>query len=57
MATTIAVAVVAPTIDSLPDETFLTFMRKRGKIGGQHKVPRVLDAQQLAEIAASITRR
>lgn len=48
---------LAPTVDSLPDGAFLAFMQKRGKVGGQHKVPRVLDEQQLLEISASITPR
>lgn len=39
-----------PTVASLPAGTFLAFMKKRGKIGGQHKVPRVLDREQLAEL-------
>ena len=48
---------LAPTIDSLPEGAFLEFMRKRSKIGGQHKVPRVLDQQQQDEIRASLTLR
>lgn len=39
-----------PAVDSLPIGTFLDFMKKRGKVGGQHKVPRVLDEEQLREI-------
>ena len=29
-------------VDVLPTEQFLEFMRARGKVGGQHKFPRVL---------------
>jgi hypothetical protein len=48
---------LAPAVESLPAGTFVEFMRKRGKIGGQHKVPRVLDPSQLADLDAAITHR
>jgi hypothetical protein len=36
-------------IDILPTETFIEWMRKQGKLGGQHKFPRVLKKQQLED--------
>ncbi len=48
---------LAPAVDSLPAGTFVEFMRKRGKVGGQHKVPRVLDPSQLADFDAIICER
>ena len=38
--------------DVLPPGTFLAFLQRRGKIGGQHKMPRVLDDAQLRELTA-----
>ena len=46
-----------PAVEPLPPGTFLAFMKRRGKIGGQHKVPRVLDAAQLAELRRTIPKR
>jgi hypothetical protein len=37
------------TLEVLPEEKFLQFMRLRGKIGGQHKFPRVLKGKQLQD--------
>jgi hypothetical protein len=34
-------------VDILPSETFIDWMRANGKMGGQHKFPRVLKKQQL----------
>jgi len=48
---------LAPAIDSMPAGEFLAFMHRRGKIGGQHKVPRVLDQEQLDELRAAIAQR
>ena len=36
-------------LDVLPEEKFLEFMRARGKIGGQHKFPRVLKGKLLQD--------
>jgi len=33
----------------LPEETFMEFMKRKGKIGGQHKFPRVLKGKMLEE--------
>ena len=39
-----------PVVEALPAGTFLDFMRRRGKIGGQHKLPRVLDERARREV-------
>jgi len=36
-------------VDIIPSANFIEWMRKQGKIGGQHKFPRVLKKQQLEE--------
>lgn len=36
-------------VDVLPEKTFIQFMRSLGKIGGQHKFPRVLKGKMLEE--------
>jgi hypothetical protein len=36
-------------LDVLPQEQFLQFMRAKGKVGGQHKFPRVLKGQMLED--------
>ena len=36
-------------VDVLPEKTFLEFMDKQGKMGGQHKFPRVLKGPKLDE--------
>jgi hypothetical protein len=36
-------------VDVLPEKTFLDFMEKQGKMGGQHKFPRVLKGTKLDE--------
>jgi hypothetical protein len=33
----------------LPEEKFMEFMRLKGKIGGQHKFPRVLKGKMLQD--------
>ncbi len=33
----------------VPDDVFIEFMNAKGKVGGQHKFPRVLKGQQLAD--------
>ena len=37
------------TLEVLPEEKFLQFMRLKGKVGGQHKFPRVLKGKQLQD--------
>ena len=36
-------------VDVLSEETFMGFMRLKGKVGGQHKFPRVLKGKMLDE--------
>lgn len=36
-------------LDVLPEKTFIQFMRSMGKIGGQHKFPRVLKGKMLED--------
>jgi len=36
-------------LDVLPHERFMEFMRLKGKIGGQHKFPRVLKGRMLED--------
>ena len=36
-------------LDVLPEKTFISFMRSLGKVGGQHKFPRVLKGKMLEE--------
>jgi hypothetical protein len=36
-------------LDVLPENSFMEFMRLKGKIGGQHKFPRVLKGQMLED--------
>ena len=36
-------------ISVLKEETFMTFLKSKGKIGGQHKFPRVLKGKLLEE--------
>jgi GH3 auxin-responsive promoter len=36
-------------VEVLPEETFMRFMQSKGKIGGQHKFPRVLKGKMLEE--------
>ena len=36
-------------LDVLPQERFMEFMRLKGKIGGQHKFPRVLKGRMLED--------
>jgi hypothetical protein len=36
-------------LDVLPEKTFMEFLERKGKIGGQHKFPRVLKGSLLEE--------
>lgn len=36
-------------LDILPEESFMEFMRLKGKVGGQHKFPRVLKGRMLED--------
>ncbi len=42
-------ALKSVTLTVLPEERFLAFMRAKGKVGAQHKFPRVLKGAQFAE--------
>jgi hypothetical protein len=42
-------------MDVLPEQTFMEFMRLKGKIGGQHKLPRVLKGKILEDWQKFIT--
>ena len=37
------------TVTVLPEDTFMDFMKAKGKVGGQHKFPRVLKGKMLEE--------
>jgi hypothetical protein len=39
----------SPKINIVPQETFYTWMRSRGKLGGQHKVPRLSNSREFVE--------
>jgi hypothetical protein len=40
-----------PVLHSLPQGTFYAWMKKKGKLGGQHKVPRLsADRKHLEDI-------
>jgi hypothetical protein len=40
------IALVAPTIHSVAEGTFYNWMKKRGKLGGQNKVPRLSNSRE-----------
>ena len=42
------VGMVAPTVTTLPSGTFYRWMREQGKLGDQHKVPRVTNDRMVA---------
>ncbi len=42
-------ALVAPIIHNVPNGTFLNWMKKRGKLGGQNKVPRLSNDRSYLE--------
>lgn len=44
------VSMVAPLIISAPNGTFAKWMKKLGKMGGQNKVPRILDQAQFDDL-------
>lgn len=50
-------ALVAPKIHSVPEGTFYEWMKKRGKLGGQNKVPRLSNSREYVDdILASLPR-
>jgi hypothetical protein len=52
-----AVGMVAPTVASLPRGTFYQWMRSAGKLGDQHKVPRVTNDRTLADQLLQVASR
>ena len=42
-------ALKAVTVHVLPEKTFMDFMKSKGKMGGQHKFPRVLKGKMLED--------
>ncbi len=42
-------ALVAPTIHAVAEGTFYAWMKKRGKLGGQNKVPRLSNSREYVE--------
>jgi GH3 auxin-responsive promoter len=43
------IALIAPTIHSVSEGTFYNWMKKRGKLGGQNKVPRLSNSREYVE--------
>ncbi len=51
-------ALIAPVIHSVPEGTFYNWMKKRGKLGAQNKVPRLSNSREYVEdILASLTQQ
>ena len=42
-------ALQAPIVSSLPSRTFFAWLKSKGKMGGQHKVPRLQNSRKLIE--------
>ena len=42
-------ALVGPKIHSVPEGTFYNWMKKRGKLGGQNKVPRLFNSREYVD--------
>lgn len=50
-------ALVAPRIHSVPEGTFYEWMKKRGKLGGQNKVPRLSNSREfIDDILSTLSR-
>jgi hypothetical protein len=43
------IALLAPTIHTVTEGTFYNWMKKRGKLGGQNKVPRLSNSREFVE--------
>ena len=43
-----------PVIHNLPDGTFYRWMKERGKLGGQNKVPRLANERTYLEAIAKL---
>jgi hypothetical protein len=50
-------ALKAVLVRVLPEETFMRFMESKGKMGGQHKFPRVLKGKMLADWQQFLTEK
>jgi hypothetical protein len=48
------IALQLPVVHSLPEGTFYNWMKKRGKLGGQHKVPRLSNSREYVEDVLSM---
>jgi GH3 auxin-responsive promoter len=42
-------ALVSPVVHSVGEGTFYNWMKKRGKLGGQNKVPRLSNSREYVE--------
>ena len=42
-------ALIAPTVHSVEEGTFYNWMKRRGKLGGQNKVPRLSNSREYVE--------
>jgi hypothetical protein len=51
------VGMIAPRVIALPPGTFYRWMRQAGKLGDQHKVPRVANDRSVAEALLAASRR
>ncbi len=47
-------ALIAPKIHSVKEGTFYTWLKKKGKLGGQNKVPRLSNSREIVEEILSI---
>jgi hypothetical protein len=47
-------ALVAPLIHSVKEGTFYSWMKRRGKLGGQNKVPRLSNSREFVEDILSL---
>ncbi|MDB5202126.1 MAG: auxin-responsive promoter family protein [Ferruginibacter sp.] len=50
-------ALKAVTVHVLPEQTFMDFMNSKGKVGGQHKFPRVLKGKVMEEWKAFLQKK
>ena len=52
------IALIAPTVHSVAEGTFYNWMKRRGKLGGQNKVPRLSNSREYVdEILAMIAEK
>ncbi len=50
-------ALVAPVVHSVEEGTFYNWMKKRGKLGGQNKVPRLSNSREYVEDILTLVQR